>query len=248
MTPANRNACLPWHSFTSPEPLTRRGAVAALAFGVLASTLGARRADAATESKPLVLFDGKSLEGWKKTDFFRAGAVQVVDGAIVMAPGRAMTGITTTRKDLPTTNYELSYEAKRLTGQDFFAAATFPVGKSFLTLVNGGWGGSVTGLSSLNGSDASENETNHFVKYENKTWYKFRLQVTDKTIVGWVDDKQVFVLDYRDMQLATRIETRPNEPLGFATYDSTGAVRNIVIRPLTNAEVAATDGLVKPEE
>jgi hypothetical protein len=159
-----------------------------------------------------------------------------------------MTGITTTRRDLPTTDYELSYEAQRLTGTDFFAAATFPVGKSFLTLVNGGWGGSVTGLSSLNGSDASENETNHFVKYENKTWYKFRLQVTDRAIVCWVGEKPIIALDHRDMQLATRIETRPNQPLGFATWDSTGAIRNITIRPLTAAEIAETNSRPRQDE
>lgn len=211
---------------------------------LLLTTLGADQAETTTAEKPLVLFDGKSLDGWKKTEFFRSGVVQVVDGALVMAPGRAMTGITTTRNDLHTTNYELSYEAKRITGSDFFAAATFPVGKSFVTFVNGGWGGNVTGISSLNGADASENETNRFVKYENKTWYKFRVRVTDQTIACRVDDKEIILLDHRGLQLGTRIETRPNQPLGFATYESTGALRNIEIRPLTPAEVKAAD---KPE-
>ena len=57
------------------------------------------------------------------------------------ARGAVPSGITSTRKDLPTTNYELSFEAQRLDGFDFFAAATFPVGKSHATFVNGGWGG-----------------------------------------------------------------------------------------------------------
>jgi hypothetical protein len=220
--------------------LLRQGAVTAAAVAILASIVGAGPAASDPPAKPIVLFDGKSLDGWKRTDFFRAGAVKVVDGMIVMAPGQAMTGITTTRENLPTTNYELSYEAMRLSGTDFFAAATFPVAKSFVTLVNGGWGGSVTGLSSLNGSDASENETNQFVKYENKTWYKFRIRVTEQTIACKVDDKEIINLDYRDFQLGTRIETRPNQPLGFATYDSSGALRNIEIRPLTPAEIAAS--------
>src|SRR4051812_4164921 len=145
----------------------------------------------AGKPRTLVLFDGKSLEGWVKTDFFGAGEVKVEDGSIRMSEGRSMTGITSTRRDLPTTNYELSYEAMRLSGRDFFAAATFPVGKSFVTLVNGGWGGSVTGLSSLNGADASENETGRFVEYRNKTWYRFRARVTDEVIRCWVDDKEI---------------------------------------------------------
>jgi len=105
----------------------------------------------ASTSGAKVLFDGKNLEGWKKCDFYKAGEVKVEDGMIIMSKGVSMSGVTSTRQDLPTTNYELSYEAMRLAGRDFFAAATFPVGKSYITLVNGGWGGGVTGLSNLDG-------------------------------------------------------------------------------------------------
>jgi len=196
---------------------------------------------AADAPRPTVLFDGKSLDGWKKTDFFKPGDVKVENGTLVMAEGTPMSGITTTRKDLPQSNYELSYEAMRLSGSDFFAAATFPVGKSFITLVNGGWGGSVTGLSSLNGSDASENGTSSFVPYENKTWYRFRVQVTDEVIRCWVDDKPVVSVNYKDQLVSTRIETRANQPLGFATYESSGVLRKIEIRPLTPAEIAANN-------
>ena len=198
---------------------------------------------AADETKPIVLFDGKGLDGWKKTEFFKSAEVEVKveNGAILLPAGKPMTGITTTRLDLPSTDYELTYEAMRTSGDDFFAAATFSVGKSFITLVNGGWGGSVTGLSSLNGSDASENETNRFVKYQNGTWYKFRVRVTAKVIRVWVDGKELFALDHQETQVGTRIETRANQPLGFATYRSAGAIRGVVVRPLTPAEVAAND-------
>jgi hypothetical protein len=152
-----------------------------------------------------------------------------------------MTGITTTRRDLPKTNYELTYEARRLTGRDFFAAATFPVGKSFITLVNGGWGGTVTGLSSLDFADASENETTRNVKYENNTWYRFRVRVTDKVIRCWIDDKQVVDVVHEGRNVDTRIETHANQPLGFATWESGGALRKVEVRPLTPAEVAETN-------
>jgi len=188
-----------------------------------------------------VLFDGKSLEGWKKSDFCKAGEVKVEAGLIIMSKGVSMSGITSTRKDLPTTNYELSYEAMRLAGRDFFAAATFPVGKSYITLVNGGWGGDVTGLSSLDGMDASENETTRSFRYQDKTWYRFRIRVTDKVIRCLIDDKEILAVAHRDRRVATRIETRRNQPLGLATWESTGAVRHIEIRPLTAAEIAATD-------
>jgi hypothetical protein len=188
-----------------------------------------------------VLFDGKTLDGWKKTDFSRSGEVKVEDGRIVMAAGEPMTGITTAHTDLPTTDYELTYEAMRLTGEDFFAAATFPVGRDYITLVNGGWGGFVTGLSSLNGMDASENETTRTIEYKNRTWYRFRVRVTGAAIRCWVDDKEIIAVEHKDKRVGTRIETRASEPLGFATWRSGGALRAIEVRPLTPEEIAATD-------
>jgi hypothetical protein len=186
-----------------------------------------------------VLFDGRTLDGWTPTDFRNAGAVAVEEGAILMRAGRALTGITTTRDDLPTLDYELTYEAKRLDGRDFFAAATFPVGRKFLTLVNGGWGGTVTGLSSLDGADASENETMTSPRYENGRWYRFRVWVTKDRVLAWIDDKPVIDVTHKGRDLRTRLEVRANQPLGFATWESTGAVRAIAVRPLAEEEIAA---------
>ena len=193
---------------------------------------------AAAPPETLVLFDGKSLDGWKKTDFAHAGEVKVEDGALILGAGRSMTGVTSTRGDLPRTNYELTYEATRLKGRDFFAAATFPVGKGHITLVNGGWGGHVTGLSSLDGSDASENETSCSVKYQDKTPHRFRVRVSDKVIRCWIDDTQVIAVNIEGREVDTRIETNANKPLGFASYETTGALRKVEIRVLTPAEVA----------
>ena len=189
----------------------------------------------------LVLFDGKSLDGWKKVDSFKAGGVKVEEGAILIEPGGPMTSVVSTRKDLPTTDYELSFEAKRTSGQDFFAAATFPVGSSFITLVNGGWGGSVTGLSSINGSDASENETRRFVKYQDNTWYRFKIHVTDDVIRCWIDDKEIFAVNYKGQSVKTRIETRSSQPLGFATYRSTGVIKAVQVRKLSTSEISANN-------
>jgi hypothetical protein len=195
----------------------------------------------------LVLFDGKTLDGWKRTDFYKAGEVRVEDGRIVLHDGGSMTGITTTRTDLPTSDYELRYEAMRLKGSDFFAAATFPVGKSHASLINGGWGGTVTGLSSLDGADASENETGHFRKYQDKTWYTFRVRVTDKVIRCWIDDDEAVTVDRTDRQVSTRIEVNRNRPLGFATWETSGALRGITMRRLSPAEIEETDKIAQEE-
>jgi hypothetical protein len=215
------------------------------ALAVVGLLLATTAADEPKGEKPgtIALFDGKTLDGWKKTDFYGADKVEVAvkDGMIVLPVGKTMSGVTCTRKDLPKTDYELTYEAQRLEGRDFFAAATFPVGDSFVTLVNGGWGGNVTGLSSLDGADASENDTSQYFAYKNKTWYKFRVRVTDKYIRCWIDDKPVVAVDHTGRKVSTRIEVRKNYPLGFATWDTAGALRAIAIRKLTPAEVAATN-------
>jgi hypothetical protein len=197
----------------------------------------------APRPQPRALFDGKTLDGWKKTPFSNAGAVAVNDGTITLAAGRPMSGITSTRTDLPRTHYELTYEAQRLEGRDFFAAATFPVGKSYITFVNGGWGGNVTGLSSIDFADASENETTRYVKYTNKTWYRFRVVVTDKVIRCWIDDKPVVALVHEGRSVDTRIETRQSYPLGFATWESAAALRKIAVRPLVRAEIAEANAI-----
>jgi Domain of Unknown Function (DUF1080) len=215
----------------------------AILFVFLTSLVGAQteKDGPSGRSKSLILFDGKSLDGWKKTDFVHSGDVKIADGAILMAVGDEMTGITCTRKDLLKLDYELIYDARRLSGADFFAAATFPVGDSYLTLVNGGWGGHITGLSSLDGMDASQNETGRSIKYEAKKWYKFRVHVTGKVVRCWIDDKDAIAVNYEDRRVGTRLETRLSQPLGFATWNTAGAVRNIQIRKLTPAEITAAN-------
>lgn len=215
------------------------------AMGLLAP--GPSRAAQQSDDRPApaagarALFDGKSLDGWKKTDFYKAGEVKVEEGAIVMVAGTSMSGITSTRTDLPRANYELSYEAMRLSGNDFFAAATFPVGDSYITLVNGGWGGGVTGLSSLDGMDASENETTRSYRFQDRTWYRFRVRVTGKMIRCWIGAKEEVAVKHQGRRVSTRIEMRRSQPLGFATWETGGAVRNITVRMLTPAEIAETD-------
>jgi hypothetical protein len=105
----------------------------------------------------------------------------------------------------------------------------------------GGGAAGVTGLSSLDGMDASENETTRSFRYQDKTRYRFRVRVTDKMIRCLIDDKEIVAVDHRDRRVATRIETRRKQPRGFATWESTVALRHIEIRPLTAAEIVETD-------
>ena len=96
------------------------------------------------------IFDGKTLNGWKETAFRGHGTVTIESGALILAPGAPMSGVNWTGA-FPKTGYEVRFEAARLQGSDFFASLTFPVGDSFCTLVLGGWGGDIVGLSSIDG-------------------------------------------------------------------------------------------------
>jgi len=183
------------------------------------------------------LFDGKTLKGWKQSDFFKPGKSSVKDGAIILEKGTKMTGLTYDGKDFPKMNYEVSLESKRIDGRDFFCTTTFPVGDSFCSFVVGGWGGSVTGLSSIDGIDASENQTGQGIEYKNDQWYKIRIRVTDKRVETWIDKEQTVDLDTSDVKLGIRIECNVSTPFGIASYDTVGAVKDIKVRNLSAAEI-----------
>ena len=121
----------------------------------------------AAKDQAQALFDGKSLEGWKITEFGGEGEVKVEEGQIVMKMGQPLTGITWKAGDqLPKDNYEITLSAMKRKGDDFFCCLTFPVGDSHASFVVGGWAGTVVGLSNIDGLDASENETTKYEKFD----------------------------------------------------------------------------------
>lgn len=179
------------------------------------------------------LFDGETLAGWEASDFVSPGAVEVRNGTLVLGRGEPLTGITWAG-EFPKMGYELTLQAMRLEGSDFFSAITFPVGDDPCTLVIGGWGGSVVGLSSIEGTDASENETGRWMRFENGQWYRIRLRVTTEKIEAWIDDEQVIDFHHRGRLLSIRIEVLPSQPFGIATWQTSAALRNIRLRALAN--------------
>ena len=176
------------------------------------------------------LFDGKTLKGWKESNFAGRGEVKVKDGQIIMEMG-VMTGITWTN---PVTrmNYEISVEAMRVEGSDFFCGLTFPVGNDPCSLIVGGWGGGVVGLSSLNGNDASSNETTQYINFKNGKWFLIQLRVTPGRIQAWLDGDPLFDVDTTGKKISIRSEVDESVPLGVATWATTGALRNFKLRKL----------------
>jgi hypothetical protein len=182
------------------------------------------------------LFDGKALGDWKSAKYVNSGKVEVKDGAIVLEKGNSMTGIVYGRGDFPKMNYEVTLEGKKLEGRDFFCTTTFPVGDSFCSLVVGGWGGTVVGLSSLNSMDASQNETTTSKEFKQDQWYRIRIRVTKDKIRAWIDEEKMVDVDTEDKKISIRVECAACKPFGIATWHTSGAVRDIRVRMLTDAE------------
>src|SRR6185436_8655928 len=141
-------------------------ACATLTIGLLLHTQSSKADDKPKDEKWTALFDGKSLDGWKITEFGGQGDVEAVDGRMVIEMGSPMSGVTFAKKDFPKVDYEIRLEAMRVKGDDFFCGLTFPVRDSYCSFIVGGWAGSVVGISSIDGRDASENDTTQVKKFE----------------------------------------------------------------------------------
>ena len=95
------------------------------------------------------------------------------DGVIVLRPGEPLGGVRWVGEALPTIDYEVALEARRVEGDDFFCCLTFPYKENHASFVVGGWGGSLTGISNVGGYDASENSTMSIGNFENGAWTRF---------------------------------------------------------------------------
>ncbi|NLA48500.1 MAG: DUF1080 domain-containing protein [Bacteroidales bacterium] len=173
------------------------------------------------------LFNGRDLDGWEVTNFGPQGPVYVSGTAVVLGMGEGCTGITW-KREFPEMNYRISLEAKRVAGNDFFCGMTFPAGKESCTLIVGGWGGTIVGLSTVNSIDASENQTANSMEFERDRWYHISLLVHADTIRALIDDEVVvnFVKGKHD-ELSIRPEVRPSKPFGIASWYTTAQLRNI---------------------
>jgi hypothetical protein len=206
-------------------------------FSLLVGRAPAAGAPSSAEA-PRPLFNGKDLSGWKKSGFATQGEAEVEASfkggppALILDATDSLNGVTYTNP-VPRDNFEISLEAMKLNGSDFFCGLTFPVGEAHCTFVCGGWGGAVVGISSVDGSDASENETTKFLRFDKEKWYRIRVRVTPAKIEAWIDDEKLADL----AREGRKISMRPGEieeavPLSLTTYQTRSAFRKIELKTI----------------
>lgn len=200
----------------------------------------------------VVLFNGKDLGKWDRTEFGGEAEVFVnEDGALEFGTGAIMTGVHWTEDPPARTNYELTLEAQRIDGNDFFLALTFPVNEDYASFIVGGWGGGIVGISSIDDLDASENETMNIEGFENGVWYKIKIRVTEEKLEAWMDDRQMVDIELEDR----KISLRPGDvelciPLGIANFVTRSQYRNIEwknVDPSKTEEINEPEPQVQPE-
>jgi len=190
---------------------------------------------AADDGAWLELFNGKTLGEWTATNFGGEGRVEIDAGRIVLGFGSDLTGITW-KGPMPRFDYEVKLEARREEGGDFFCGLTFPVNASYCSLILGGWGGTVVGLSSIDGLDASENETSRLMNFELNKWYGVALKVTQQKIEAWIDGAKIIDQELAGRKISIRPEVELSRPFGLASWRTRAGLRKIAVRKIDARE------------
>jgi hypothetical protein len=184
------------------------------------------------------LLDDQHAALWEPAGIPDEGMVSVTKGEITLSTGLPMTGCKFapwSTLGLPGMDYAISYEAMRLEGDDIFGMCTFPVAshEAHATFVIGGWGGTLTGISSIDFKDASENSTRAEQRFANNVWQRVRIEVRPAEIRAFVNDRLVVNVSIK----GRRVTLRPGFidhclPFGFATWNTVGKVRGVVVERL----------------
>lgn len=170
---------------------------------------------------------------WESVPFGGEGAVEWRDDRLLLPTGSPLTGVRWPEGLGVETDYELELVALRRSGTDFFAGLTLPVAGERATVVLGGWGGALCGLSCLDGRDASSNETKRFLGFEPGRAYRLRVRVEDRRLRAWLEGEPLFDVDATGRALSLRTEVLPCAPLGLASYATSAEVLELRWRPLT---------------
>ena len=185
----------------------------------------------------LSLLDDNELVRWKVAPFAYEGDLDIRDGVLNTGWGSYLSGVVWKEEPPGRTNYEIELEARYTHGRDFFLGLTLPVGDHYCTWIVGGWGGTVVGISDIDGHSADDNETTLEMSFEKERWYRFKIRVMDERIQCWIDGESVIEVDTKRRQLNLRPgQIMRSVPLGLSSYDTVAEYRNMVWRNLRPAE------------
>lgn len=174
--------------------------------------------------------------GWKKAGIPDEGKLTILHGEMTLEPGQPMTGArfeAWNAYQMPVTSYAIEYDAMRVEGDDFFGTVTFPVNDTFVSLVVGGWGGFLVGLSNIDDMDANENTTRGNGDFKNNIWHHVRVEVQDDELRAWIDSKLFVNFSTKGHKLGLRAgDIEKCTPFGFASYATHARVRSVVVSRL----------------
>jgi hypothetical protein len=181
------------------------------------------------------LLDDALHSSWQKAGIPEEGSMQLTGQVLTLPAGLPMTGCrfpAWQSLGLPETDYAIEYEAMRAEGEDIFGMCTFPVSShsSHATFVIGGWGGGLTGISSIDFKDASENSTRAEQKFANGVWHHVRIEVRPEDIRAWVNRRPVVNVSIKGRQVGLRPGYIDHcLPFGFATWNTQGRIRGVKV-------------------
>ena len=175
-----------------------------------------------------VLFDPSLLGDWETGVFGNPDEFDTTDEGVVIPQTSTIAGMTY-RGTAPTTPYVMHVDVTKRYGDDFFLGLTFPVRDSHLTLVLGGWGGGVSGLSCIDGKDASDNATRHVEYFPNGKRQMVVLDVTDTRVVARLDGRVLVDADLTGKELGLRTEVLASRPVGVATFATCSLIHSITV-------------------
>lgn len=197
------------------------------------------------EGKPTVghewtqLFDGTTLDGWKKPDeseFEPTGSVSVEDGTLRFESGTPYAALQWAG-EFPRESFEVEVTAKRTEGSDIFCGLLVPVGASHISVILGGWGDTVVGVSCVDHLYASDNETSRVMSFENDKWYDVRVRVTKERVLAWIDESKVIDLERKGHVLTPYPGLEALAPFAIFTWETGASFRDVWARRVVTGEV-----------
>ena len=179
---------------------------------------------------PTKLLAESGFGDWETIDFAGGGESSVAGSTLKIGSGETLTGIYWDGASLPVNNYELSMQARRTEGIDFFCGPVFPVNDSHCCLIVGGWAGATVGLSSIDDKDASQNETTKLLSFEDNRWYDIRIRVLPDRIIAWIDNDCVIYQNIVGKRISLRGDTDLCTPMGFCTFQTKAEIRKLTLQ------------------